>query len=520
VEYRGLGVQSHADDRARRRRAPEQRQAAESGRATQRQAGSAAVVSFVQRVITASGLVVLQRQTGNTAVTSFIQREPEVDIGARHRKDLAKIQAMWMKVLLKELEDLHDKVKTDYDAGRAVGGARLVLAMKAVAAKGNKQPWNTFITENSFKMDDGPKASPLPEDQLIDIVAYLGGPRDYSAELLLPQWPEKFTGPAGLPTDMRVRVAQQALDNRAAVPIRPELTTRDRGFQYAGDSGAFKTASPTVPKLERIARNEILHEGGPTAINTYDSNKPPLTLGAGWLQGNAITWISTWLGGDQASREKFRSVGLDIGDGRIRALQADGSVVEDKAAMGVFAADPHLLSLFMNAGEDPAAKPKVMNAQLALLRDTHLNAAARDAETTGWSDAAIAVCMHIQHWLPAFGWGTHKTDYLATNGDLLAIVKTFGRLAGVVREKGARIVGNGENNCTTPFSNSHFDVFGAGAGQRGAGQIAAMGAGSTVTFSLDDIEKSEGNKDQLLFRLGPPTKTHQEKVDWLRLPQR
>ncbi|MBB5956011.1 hypothetical protein FHS29_002592 [Saccharothrix tamanrassetensis] len=465
------------------------------------------------------GLLGLQRQVGNSAVVALVQRTPDAKVVAQRRGVLDPVQGLAMHDLLRRLAGLPVDVHTDYDAGLASGGPRLVLAMKAVAARG--RPWNAFVVEHSFKMDAGTAASPLPEDQLIDIVAFLGGPADYRAHLQLPQWPEKFalaTGPGALPADMRVRVARQALANRAAVPIRADLKPMPGGgFQYAGDTGAFR--SPSASRLERIARDEILHEGGPTAVNTFDNNRPPLTLGAGFLQQTAIGWISTWLGGDPASREKFRLAGLDVGGGKIQALQADGSVVEGAAAMGVFAADAHLLSLFMTTGEDPAAKTKVVDAQVAVIRANHINAAAQAADKAKWSDTAIAVCMHITHWLPAFGWGANKDEYLATNGDLLAIVKTFGRLAGVTRGSGAVIVGNGDNRCTTPFSGSHFDVFGAGVGQPGAARTAAVGAGTKITSSLEEIDESEDNKGQLLFRLGPPA-NRTAKVDWLRLPQR
>jgi hypothetical protein len=465
----------------------------------------------------------LQRQAGNGAVSRLLgaattQREPDggaqdggaQDIAARHRAVLAGVQGLPINGLIRALEKLTPDVLADTAAGRAAGGPRLVLAMGSIT--GRDKPWTDFVTANDAEL-----TALGFDDQIVAIVASVGGPADYTADKQLPQWPEKFAkgdGPDGLPATMRARLIQQALRNRAALPVWSDLAAQQHGYKYIGDPQAF--ASGGTSRLERIARKEILGEGGPTAVNTYDNNHPPLTLGAGFLQQTAITWMSAWLAKDVTAASSFRRAGVEISAGTIQAMGEDGAVVDGRAAMQVFADSPQLLSMFMALGEAPGSRKAVIDAQLDWIRTNHINAAATEADKAGWSDLAIAVCMHINHWLPAFGWGSHKADYLATGGSLLQIVKAFGRLAGDALPNGAVLVGNGPT-VTTPFTGSHFDAFGGGGGSPGAAKTAATAAGTPVHTSIDQIGSRPENAGFLFFRLGDTLKRPAEG-DWLRLP--
>lgn len=467
-----------------------------------------------------AGLLGLQHEAGNAAVSGLLaSSRPLVPVqgqfaAARKEFQLSTIQAYAMGGLLVELEKLPAEVRTDEALGRAVGGPRLVTAMRAVVAKKDlKQPWDQFVATHQTDLD-----SLVFEDQIAAVVAYMGGPTDYTAYKLLPMWPELFAKPeGGPPPAMRARMIKVMLENRESLEVRKDLSPQPSGgYMYPGDPSALKSGSK-VSNLEKLAMKELMGEGGPTAVNTYDTNKPPLTLGAGFLQDNAIEWMSTWLGRDPAARRRFLEAGLDIAGGKIQAVQADGTIVTGKPAMAVFAASPKLLSLFMTVGEDPASLPEAVKAQQEWIRQHHVIAAAREAEAAGWSNEAIAVSMHINHWLFAFGWGTNKGAYLATGGDMLKIVKTFGRLAGVA-EGSATVVGNGDNQCTTPFSGSHFDAFGKGADASGIAKTRAAEAKTEVSLSLNEIAGTKHATPMLYFRMGAPVSKRDEKLDWWRIP--
>lgn len=93
-----------------------------------------------------------------------LQRKPENEAA------LAAIQGQAMFALLPSLAALPADVRTDEAAGGFVGGPRLVTAMRVVAAKGT--PWATFVASNNGQL------ASLPNDQITDIITYLGAPKD------------------------------------------------------------------------------------------------------------------------------------------------------------------------------------------------------------------------------------------------------------------------------------------------------------------------------------------------------
>jgi hypothetical protein len=78
---------------------------------------------------------------------------------------LAEIQGLQMSKLLRALEMLPVGIRSDERAGQAIGGPRLVTAMRVVAAKGSD--WT------SFKAQQDTLLSTLPPDQVGEISAYL-----------------------------------------------------------------------------------------------------------------------------------------------------------------------------------------------------------------------------------------------------------------------------------------------------------------------------------------------------------
>jgi hypothetical protein len=100
----------------------------------------------------------------NAGPEASIQREEE------NEKPLSDIQYYAMFGLLPALAALPEKVRTDKAAGQKVGGPRLVTAMNVVAAKGT--PWMDFVAGHNGEL------ASLPQDQIADIITYLGAPKD------------------------------------------------------------------------------------------------------------------------------------------------------------------------------------------------------------------------------------------------------------------------------------------------------------------------------------------------------
>jgi hypothetical protein len=83
---------------------------------------------------------------------------------------LARIQGQAMFALLPALESVPADIRTDEALGARVGGPRLVTAMRVVKAKGTD--WLAFAAANNGDL------AALPNDQIGDIMHYLGAPKD------------------------------------------------------------------------------------------------------------------------------------------------------------------------------------------------------------------------------------------------------------------------------------------------------------------------------------------------------
>jgi len=141
--------------------------------------------------IMATQMLPLQRTIGNRAVTRLLakhstadawrsifrtlaqQTSPQYPLLQRkpeNEKPLAEIQGHAMFNLLPKLRALGPEIASDEAAGQAVGGPRLVTAMRVVAAAG--QGWMEFATAHSDEL------AALPSDQISDIITFLGAPKD------------------------------------------------------------------------------------------------------------------------------------------------------------------------------------------------------------------------------------------------------------------------------------------------------------------------------------------------------
>lgn len=103
----------------------------------------------------------VQRQTLTPPRTGQQRRE-------ENNAPLAEIQGLPMYDLLPRLAKLAEKVLSDEEAGRLVGGPRLVLAMQTVRAKMQR--------DLEFLLREKKRVETLPRDQIADIVNFLWGP--------------------------------------------------------------------------------------------------------------------------------------------------------------------------------------------------------------------------------------------------------------------------------------------------------------------------------------------------------
>jgi hypothetical protein len=83
---------------------------------------------------------------------------------------LKVIQQQPMPILLGSLPFLPEKTRTNELAGNIAGGSRMVTAMHAIRAKG--KPWLEFAAAHNGEL------AALPDDQIGDIMQYLGAPKD------------------------------------------------------------------------------------------------------------------------------------------------------------------------------------------------------------------------------------------------------------------------------------------------------------------------------------------------------
>ena len=94
---------------------------------------------------------------------------------ADRKQRLADVQGHWMLHLLPEVEAVRGGqpfTAEEYDYARGHFGPRLVAAMRTVEAKLGGQKWVAFIAANHGEVQS------LPDDQVGEIMGYLGVPKD------------------------------------------------------------------------------------------------------------------------------------------------------------------------------------------------------------------------------------------------------------------------------------------------------------------------------------------------------
>lgn len=273
-------------------------------------------------------------------------------------------------------------------------------------------------------------------------------------------------------------------NNPAQNPTPTEVTTA-RTAQAGG----------TANRQQQIVLalwEEFGHEGSSASVNTYDTAL--VTWGRGWAARHGqLGETLDVLFQDAGARERFLDVGINYVNGQYQAVNTlTGGIETGDNALRIIQLDQKLNSFLWNFATDPSISPSTRatptdpgrsyqqlwaDAQWTVARQHAANVPAY-AQT--WDLLAIRLVAHISHWWPAVGWAA---GYAATNGDITAIVRRFGTLAGRARASGA-IVHNGGADIGALHS-SRFPTWANGA---------AMGALHPAAALPADIEQGPNTR--------------------------
>jgi len=200
---------------------------------------------------------------------------------------------------------------------------------------------------------------------------------------------------------------------------------------------SLKGSSSIKDKAQKAVWKELEKEGGTSSINTYDDQI--FTWGRGFSGKTFLKGILQDLLSSNASiKEKFTSVGVGV-DANNNIMVVDtksGNITSGNAALYLIRSDTRLMSFFIEVGENKSTKQASADAQWKVISKNAGNIPdfVYDAKTNKykdkWSDDAVALCAHFEHWLPAGGWRVFRSSYERTKGDLLEIIKVFSSLIG------------------------------------------------------------------------------------------
>lgn len=287
---------------------------------------------------------------------------------------------------------------------------------------------------------------------------------------------------------------------RAAATIRTALRFQGgpgspyvSGYAYGGRPG---TLAPTAPRYLQIAMKEYWAlEAGVGGVDTWDTPSAQrhanFSLGPGMLNVNAAAVMRKWIEADPdvelfllyyagvwvTPAAEFRVV---VGRDDIRG--GDDAIL--------FLNDPQILSLIIDLAESPRGA-SLDRAEQDWITQHELRTIPSQAAT--WDDAAIAVCLHIQHGAPAYSWvdPRNRAAYVATNGDALEIARVFAAVTarlGIFARLGNRITG--PILVTRQWGELVYDVFGkwgVGGGKPGYLQQAIDTAGIRVSGTRAEL---------------------------------
>jgi hypothetical protein len=226
--------------------------------------------------------------------------------------------------------------------------------------------------------------------------------------------------------------------NRDALPDYAIKKTDYHGNKgmVLGDSGAGEKLTPTelkgdstdpATKAKKVAYKELGHEGTVDAINTYDNQI--ITWGKGFsaLSGSMNEVLMIMFKADPEARHVMLRAGIDCDAKTWRLVNTETGMIETGAnALRLMQFDTKLLGVFVTLGRAPEHQQHALDAQWSAMET---QAAHVPEYAYAWPEKSIALCAHLAHWSPAFGWGYHPGRYSGVNGDLVAIAGTWAHLA-------------------------------------------------------------------------------------------
>jgi hypothetical protein len=294
--------------------------------------------------------------------------------------------------------------------------------------------------------------------------------------------------------------------NRDAIAVNPKLrmTTYkkvNKGLVY-GDSQGNENLTPSSlqgaapdkkTRARQIAFKELGTEGKVNSINTYDDQI--VTWGKGFsARSGSLNEVFMILFRDHPElRMELLRAGMDCTRKNWFVVNTDTGMIETgDNALRLMQFDEEMLTALINLGSGDDREQYAIDAQWEAME---ARAAKVPEYAYDWSESAIALCSHLAHWTPAFGWGVHPKTYSSTNGDLVEIAGTWGRLAAKI-PKWAATLPNGAIIGPGDMMSPGHRLMGFA---EGAGGAAVAAAADVVTATRAEIGEDSAYSGHVLF---------------------
>jgi hypothetical protein len=294
--------------------------------------------------------------------------------------------------------------------------------------------------------------------------------------------------------------------NRDAIAVNPKLrmTTYkkvNKGMVY-GDSQGNENLTPSSlqgaapdkkTRARQIAFKELGTEGKVNSINTYDDQI--VTWGKGFsARSGSLNEVFMILFRDHPElRMELLRAGMDCTRKNWFVVNTDTGMIETgDNALRLMQFDEEMLTALINLGSGGEREQYAIDAQWEAME---ARAAKVPEYAYDWSESAIALCAHLAHWTPAFGWGVHPKTYSSANGDLVEIAGTWARLAAKI-PKWAATLANGAIVGPGDMMSPGHRLMGFA---EGAGGAAVAAAADVVTGTRAEIGEDSAYSGHVLF---------------------
>lgn len=294
--------------------------------------------------------------------------------------------------------------------------------------------------------------------------------------------------------------------NRDAITVNPKLKATtykkvNKGMVY-GDSRGNEDLTPSSlqgaapdkkTRARQIAFKELGTEGKVNSINTYDDQI--ITWGKGFsARSGSLNEVFMILFRDHPElRMELLRAGIDCTRKTWFVVNTDTGMIETgDNALRLMQFDEEMLTALINLGSGDEREQYSIDAQWEAME---AHAAKVPEYAYEWSEPAIALCSHLAHWTPAFGWGVHPRTYSSTNGDLVDIAGTWARLAAKI-PKWAATLANGAIIGPSDMMSPGHRLMGFA---EGAGGAAVAGSADIVTATRAEIGADAQYSGHVLF---------------------